>query len=194
MDRHGALPLRRPATGSAPKRPPSARDADGGDLSGLGYKARRIGLCVMIDARGQIADVQGFRTEPNLRVPHHPVEGATDFLWGQVGAVLGVQRDRRTVHGFRPAPASGHQFRVFHHLMLSQTSDRSLLAFLRFLDNWSPADLGFWPEIGDGLDRNLVFRFQYDGELLHERHCARLAWKRMLLRAEAHPDTIGAQS
>ena len=102
---------------------------------------------------------------------------AVNFLWGKTDQALGISARPGTSGGFRVDAKAFEGFRTLHKVALYGISDTALEAFLKFLDQWSPEDFQHVPDFQDKLGLNLVFRFQYDDEFMHERHAARLAWK-----------------
>jgi hypothetical protein len=167
------------------------------DVSRGRCKARKIGFCLVIDARGHVVGIEDFPDPNYLWVPKAApqaeapidIDEKSEFLWSNAGKALGGYKDGRQPAGYRLATLLFQRFRNFHEENLRQTTDSSLLAFLRFLQVWSPSDLEAWPEIAARLDQNLVFRFKYDDELLHERHCARLIWKKILSKTNGPAST-----
>jgi hypothetical protein len=155
-----------------------------------GFKQRAIGFCIVVDARGQIAAIDdlppGGGVGQSNRMLWVPVSGAASsasppgFLWDKAGVALGAQRDRRQPGGYRLAPAAFQAFRAHQETLLRGTPDIALRCFLRFLGAWSPDQLQSWPELIQRIDQNVVFRFSYDDEFLHERHHARLTWQRAI--------------
>jgi len=151
-----------------------------------GYRSQQVSLCVVFGARGQFIGADEF-AQPlavqmvgqRMMLPE-PIRLAEDydahFLWdyrpGSPGVERGAsQRRERELDKFEAS-------RAFHHRLLADVTDTPLSTFLKFQDVWSPqADLQ-WLGTEPGSPSALVYRFQYDDELLHERHAARLAWNR----------------
>ena len=162
---------------------------EGGPEPGFAHK--HIAFAVVFGASGQLAGIEalpGYRQarRPRMSVPQprrRTRSLVANFLCDNTGYALGVRMDRRAQGGFRIDQASFECFRALHSAVLGGVPDTTVQAFLKFLGQWSPRDFLEVPGFQDKLDLTLGFRFQYDDEFLHERHAARLAWKRFLAAA-----------
>jgi CRISPR-associated protein Csd1 len=154
-----------------------------------GFAHKHIAFAVVIGASGQLTAVEampgyGQARRPRMSVPQprRRTRGlVANFLCDNTGYALGVKVDRRAQGGFRLDEAAFDCFRDLNETVLDGVADTAVQAFLKFLEHWSPRDFLEVPGFQDKLDLTLGFRFQYDDECLHERHAARLAWKRYLL-------------
>lgn len=108
-----------------------------------------------------------------------------NFLWDKTAYALGITA------GAGKRTAQEHAaFRAKHAEWLDGTDDPGLLAFLRFLDGWSPETfaLPVWPD--DLRDQNLIFSLESErlGRVyLHDRPAARAAWARVAGAAASDP-------
>jgi CRISPR-associated protein Csd1 len=152
-------------------------------------RRQRISLSAVIGPSGRLVGVEpisgyapGNRAEKPMAVPQtrrRPKALAVNFLWGKTDQALGISARPRNPGGFRVDTKAFEGFRMLHKVALYGISDTALEAFLKFLDQWSPEDFRHVSDFQGKLGLSLVFRFQYDDEFLHERHAARLAWKRV---------------
>lgn len=172
--------------------PPKAFDRPGDDVPEggpePGFTHKHIAFAVVIGASGQFAgveDLPGYdqprRARMKVPQPRRRTRGmVANFLYDKTGFALGIRGDKNAEDGFRFDAAAFDCFRQLHRTALDGVGDTAVQVFLKFLDQWSPQDFQHVPGFRDKLDQNLAFRFQYDDEFLHERHAARLAWKRLL--------------
>jgi hypothetical protein len=126
------------------------------------------------------ADRRGAETRmtvPKARVG--PNQATLAFLWGSSSNALGVRPDPNTLLGYRLDWAAFAAFRELHCSALSRVVDPSVQAFLKFLRQWEPEEARLLPQVQQVVGSNLAFRFQYDDELLHEKHAAHVVWTRM---------------
>lgn len=71
-------------------------------------------------------------------------------------------------------------FRNFHHELLDRTEDKSVRAFLKFLDTWEPERSLENPKIREYLEEIFsggLFVFEISGKYLHENLAAEHAWR-----------------
>ena len=114
---------------------------------------------------------------PKTRVG--PKRATLAFLWGNSSNALGVSPDADGRWGYRLDRAAFVAFRDLHCSALSRVVDPSVQAFLKFLRQWEPEQARLLPQVREVVGSNLAFRFQYDDELLHEKHAAHVVWTRM---------------
>jgi CRISPR-associated protein Csd1 len=160
--------------------------SDGAPESGFALK--HIAFAVVIGASGQLAGVEtlpGYglarRSRTLIPQPRRRTRGlVANYLCDNTAYALGIRADPRVEAGFRIDPAPFACFRALHAEILDGVADTAVQAFLKFLEQWSPEAFLDVPGFRDKLDLTLAFRFQYDDECLHERHAARLAWKRFI--------------
>ena len=152
-----------------------------------GYSMQPIGLVIGLNEDGSVASFADWRDtsgkKPKARpmpVPQ-PVKRtagiAPNFLWDKTSYVLGVTA------GAGKRTAEEHEAFVDHHRKaLAGTEDPGLLAFLRFLEAWTPDQfeaLG-WPD--EVKDENVVFALESDRRqslFLHDRPAAKALWARL---------------
>ena len=171
---------------------PGSHDHHPGADEGFGpepeFTHKKIDFSVVIGPAGQFVGIEDLPSYPLVRraamtVPkpqRRARELAANFLCDRTTYALGVRADPRSETGFKVDERAFACFRSLHALVLYGVTDTAVQAFLKFLDQWTPQDSGAVPGFRERLDLTLAFRFQYDDELLHERHAARLAWKRYL--------------
>jgi CRISPR-associated protein Csd1 len=153
-----------------------------------GFAPKHVAFAVVIGASGQLAGVEvlpgyGQGRRPRMMVPQprrRTRDLVANFLCDNTAYALGIRGAPRSEAGFRTDPAAFGCFRALHDEILDGVADTAVRAFLRFLQRWSPEGFLEVPGFSDKLDLTLAFRFQYDDEFLHERHAARLAWKRFI--------------
>ena len=162
-----------------------------GRPANIGYGREKVHFAVVIGARGQLVAVENLQTsftrrsERLMTVPQIERPGDSppmNFLWGRTGAVLGIRRRKRSPGAFRIDELAFERFKAFHRTALTDVADIGLEGFLRFLEHWSPEQFQDVSDFLSKLDATLAFRFQYDDGFLHDRHAARLAWRRVLER------------
>jgi CRISPR-associated protein Csd1 len=164
------------------------------DAPPFGFSLEKIGFIVSLHADGAVAHVIDLRDDGSKRQPlpmqvPQPVKRtvaiAPNFLWDKTAYALGVTagEGRRTVQ-------EHEAFRERHREWLAGTNDTGLLAFLAFLDAWTPEtfETRGWPV--DLLDQNVVFALEaerHEKGFLHERPAARAAWLRRMGAAASDP-------
>ncbi len=153
-----------------------------------GFSMEKIGFLVALDDDGTPAGLptslfegEGKKKQPRLMAVPQPVKRtsgiAPNFLWDKSAYVLGVTAGE----GKRTADEHA-AFRARHRDLLAGADDPGLLALLRFIEAWTPADferLG-WPEVMK--DQNIVFALENDRRAnlrIHDRPAARALWSRL---------------
>jgi len=152
-----------------------------------GYVRQTVHYCFVVGPQGQLIsmdEVLSLSGSSGLKMalPEPPTRSDrlfVNFLWDrrQSQREAGVSRQparRREAEESRYAA-----FRAFQRTILDGVTDKPLVAFLKFLDGWTPDFVEQAYRHNGYGDGNFVFRFQYDDEFLHERHAARLAWERV---------------
>jgi hypothetical protein len=150
---------------------------------------RQIALSVVFGSSGQLVSIDdltgGSRVKRAVnrmlvpRILEGPKTNFSNFLWDRSRFALGVRRTRAPLSNCCFVYWAFHNFRSLHQRVLSDTSDVAVQSFLKFLDNWSPETIESIDIFGDKLDLNVVFRFQYDDDFLHNQPSARAIWKRL---------------
>ena len=151
----------------------------------FGYSPERIGALISLRPDGAVASVIDLqdgagrkRQAPALLVPQavkRTVAISPNFLWDKTAYALGLTA------GEGKRTAQEHSaFRKRHAEWLAGTDDAGLIAFLSFLDGWSPD--GRMPQgwTDDLRDQNVAFTLESDrlsNVLLHDRPAAREMWR-----------------
>lgn len=155
------------------------------DAPPYGFSSEKIGLCVMLNPDGSVANVVDLRNSDKKRSPRmmfvpqavkRTVGIAPNFLWDKTAYVLGVTA------GAGKRTAEEHAtFRARHLDWLEGTEDEGLLALRHFLQNWTPDAFAapLWSD--DMRDQNLVFALssEYRDRYMHDRPAARAAWQKI---------------
>ncbi|SMG55450.1 type I-C CRISPR-associated protein Cas8c/Csd1 [Paracoccus sp. J56] len=153
------------------------------DAPPFGFSTEKIGFCVLLNADGSVASVEDLRGDDRKRSPRmllvpqavkRTAGIAPNFLWDKSAYVLGVTAGE----GKRTAEEHA-AFRARHAEWLAETDDPGLLAFLRFLDGWSPDAFAPPLWLDEMRDQNIVFALaeEYRERFLHERPAARALWR-----------------
>lgn len=154
------------------------------DAPPYGFSTEKIGFAISLCEDGSVAHVIDLRGEEGRKrslrtilAPQPPKKASgikPNFLWEKTAYALGVTagEGRRT--------ALEHQaFRDRHAEWLLGTEDPGLLAFLRFLDSWTPEQFVGPVWVDEMKDQNVVFLLEKDrlsSIWLHDRPAARKAW------------------
>lgn len=157
------------------------------DAPSIGYSAEKIGFLVSLNVDGSVAHVVDLRTgegkkktAPLMMVPQsvkRTVAIAPNFLWDKTSYVLSVTA------GDGKRLTEEHAAFVARNLKgLEGQTDEGLLAFVRFLQAWSPDRFvaPLWPE--EMKDQNVAFCLEVerlDRIMLHDRPAAKAAWERL---------------
>lgn len=163
------------------------------DAPPFGFSTEKIGFCVVLNADGSVASVEDLRGDDRKRSPRmllvpqavkRTAGIAPNFLWDKSAYVLGVTAGE----GKRTAEEHA-AFRARHAEWLAEADDPGLLAFLRFLDGWSPDAFAppLWPD--EMRDQNIVFALaeEYRERFLHDRLAARELWRRLGAEGASDP-------
>ncbi|HRJ59633.1 MAG TPA: type I-C CRISPR-associated protein Cas8c/Csd1 [Azospirillaceae bacterium] len=172
-----------------------------GDLPGVAYSIERIAHVITLDLDGvvvgitpwQAPDGKGKMRPRTMTVPRSFKRPGTIpkafFLWDNSKYVLGVGLDDKT----KSQATLPHHLVAFHELhqtLLANTEDPGLLAFKRFVDDWTPERFNLPPFKPDMLEANFAFMLQGDvgddgrPRFLHDRPEARRIWERYDVPAE----------
>ncbi|WP_225028039.1 type I-C CRISPR-associated protein Cas8c/Csd1 [Xinfangfangia pollutisoli] len=163
------------------------------DAPPFGFSSEKIGFCVVLARDGAVAEVVDLRDSDKKRSPRmlmvpqarkRTVGIAPNFLWDKTAYVLGVTAGE----GKRTAEEHA-KFRAQHSEWLAGTEDPGLLAFLRFLETWTPETFAppLWPD--DLRDQNLVFALadEYRDRFLQDRPAAKALWRQIGAEAASDP-------
>lgn len=163
------------------------------DAPPFGFSTEKIALLISVRDDGS-ATVIDLRSDEKKRPPRmlmvpqavkRTAGVAPNFLWDKTAYVLGLTA------GEGKRTAQEHQaFKDRHAEWLAGADDPGLLAFLRFLELWTPDQT--LPGMTDDLrDQNAIFAYEPDrlaGLWLHNRPAAQEIW-----RNKAGADEAGAQ-
>jgi CRISPR-associated protein Csd1 len=153
------------------------------DIPFLGFSSQKIHFALLLNPEGELLQVidmretQGKRLLPKqMIVPEAVIKSvniAANFMWDNTGYVLGADNKGKPERSMKTFEA----FKKLHHDIGEGLDDEGMVAVLRFLDLWDPADapkLEYWDDMVAGT--NLVF--QLDGELryIHDRPKIKEAW------------------
>ncbi|MDR1968177.1 MAG: type I-C CRISPR-associated protein Cas8c/Csd1 [Burkholderiaceae bacterium] len=153
-------------------------------LSAFGYSPEKISYEIVLAPDGtvvqvnDIRDMSGKKPLPHiLNVPQpekRTVGIKPNFLWDKTSYVFGVSATSQR------ANRENEAFKTLHRDCLSGQSDPGLLAFLAFLDSWTPERFQA-PQFKDDMrDTNVVFRLDGERAYLHERPAAQMVRARLL--------------
>jgi len=149
----------------------------------LGFSSQKIHFALMLNREGNLLQVldlretQGKKLLPKqMTVPEAVIKSvniAANFMWDNTGYVLGADNKGKPKRSLVTFEA----FKKLHHDIGDEVDDEGMVAVLRFLDSWNPAnsqELEYWDDMAAGA--NLVF--QLDGEFgyVHDRPKVRDAW------------------
>lgn len=165
----------------------------------FGYAPQQIGWVLHIGKNGSlVADPEDIRSVDEKGKKHNRVFElpslmqkravgiAPQFLWDNTGYVLGADGKGKPER----ARDQFDSFRALHHELLDGVNDEALQALLRFLDSWNPEDapqLPYWDEF---CGQNVVFRFEGDRELLHNRSKAKETWADHLTNSQSEQQGV----
>jgi CRISPR-associated protein Csd1 len=164
------------------------------DAPPFGYSTEKIGFLVSLHEDGGVAHVIDLRStdkkpQPALiAVPQgkkRTVGVDPNFLWDKTAYALGVTAGE----GKRTAQEHA-AFRAKHAEWLAGTDDPGLLAFLRFLETWTPETFLAlqWP--AEMHDQNVIFCLESERLAriwLHDRPAAQAAWAQVTGAAASDP-------
>lgn len=158
-----------------------------------GFSTEKIAMVIAVrdDGSATVTDLRGDEKKrpPRLMMVPQAVKRtvgiAPNFLWDKTAYVLGLTA------GEGKRTAQEHQtFKERHQDWLAGSDDPGLLAFLRFLEVWTPDQT--LPGMTDDLrDQNAIFVYEPDRLArlwLHDRPAARAIWHK-----KAGDDAAGAQ-
>jgi hypothetical protein len=148
---------------------------------------KQIGLSVVFGASGQLIGIDDLTVRSGMkpaerrmlvpRIAETSNSMSVNFLWDRCRYALGARRRPNAAYHYCLDDPTLQGLTRFYHHMLGETQDLSLKAFLKFLDHRSPAVTEAIPILEDSRDPNVVFRFQYDDDFLHNLPAARRIWQ-----------------
>ena len=153
------------------------RMAARGEASLPGYAREKIDFAVVLSADGQPVTVLSLRQAVGKRqmpqvldVPAGPKRTSgigANLFWDKTAYSLG----RTAGTGQRTAEEHA-AFKKANLELIGDSNDPGLVAFRRFLENYSPADFDAAPFAADMLDANIVFALEGETAYLHQREAA----------------------
>jgi CRISPR-associated protein Csd1 len=173
------------------------------DAPPFGFAVAKVSFCLVLRSDGAVEEVIDLRDTDKKRTPMQllvpqPAKRTVgidpNFLWDKSSYVLGVTSERDIAPRGEDTPdqaasrakdrakrltrvADEHAaFRGKHAEWLQETQDEGLLAFSRFLINWTPDSFAAPPFSAEMLDQNIVFRLSEERSFLHERPAAKAIW------------------
>lgn len=154
------------------------RMAERGEAEAPGTSREKIGLCVCLAPDGAVSEIidlhdrTGRKPQPRVLAVPAAVKRTVAILpnrfWDKTAYALG-----RTAGAGNRTAQEHAAFKAQHRALLAGTNDPGLVAFLRFIENWDPADLDRFPHALAALDANVVFRLHEEAAFLHDREAAR---------------------
>jgi CRISPR-associated protein Csd1 len=169
----------------------------------FGFSSEKIGFVISLNVDGSLAcppiDIRsgtGKKLEAAIIVVPQPPKRASGiascFLWDKTSYVLGITNDEKKLKEDGKRLKDEHQaFIDFHTILLKDTEDEGLKAFLAFLHSWNPGAFEQldWPEeIKTNIkDQNVIFaleRERQDNIFIHDRPAAKQIWGRLSSEGE----------
>lgn len=159
------------------------RSSADADIPLLGFSSKGISFALLLNREGNLLQVLDLRETQGKRllskqmiVPEAVIKSvniAANFMWDNTGYVLGADNKGKPERSIKTFEA----FKKLHHDIGEDLDDEGMVAILRFLDSWNPAnaaELEYWDDMVAGA--NLIF--QLDGELryVHDRQKVKDAW------------------
>lgn len=147
-----------------------------------GFSTEKISFALAFDQNGVPQQIDDLRDtsgkKPRARPYQVPVDkrrtsGIHAYpLWDKTAYALGVTAGEGKRLSDEHAAFKARQFDLFRN-----SDDKSLLAFLKFLDQWHPEKLSSLPGYSEEvLDSNIIFRLDGQRQYLHENDGARRIW------------------
>jgi len=163
------------------------------EVPSLGFSSEKISYVISLNPDGSVAgapidwrDTSGKKPVARLMEVPQPTKRtsgiAPNFLWDKSSYVLGV-----TAGEGKRLKDEHEAFKQFHAKLFHGTQDEGLLAFLGFLEKWTPAqfiELN-WPE--NLKDQNIIFALESErlsGGYIHDRLAAKQIWAKLALEGE----------
>ena len=153
------------------------------EISSLGFSSQKIQFALLLNPEGELLQVldvreaKGKRLQPKqMIVPEAVIKSvniAANFMWDNTGYILGADHKGKPERALKTFKAS----KKLYHDIGEKLDDEGMMAVLRFLDAWNPAnasELEYWDDMAAGA--NLIF--QLDGEFgyIHDRPKVKDAW------------------
>lgn len=182
----------------------------GSTIAPPGYSYQPISFAVVLSPDGSIADIDDLRTPDGKKfrpremlVPQPPKRSGRNpppcFLWDKTGYVFGVEPQKSDAESdeaavlaqgasdvrFAENPAYHQAFKDYHRDLLGKCDDSSILALLRFLESWLPANYGSLRHASEMLGANVVFRVDGHRTYLHQSQDVQAIWGAALTTTES---------
>lgn len=147
-----------------------------------GFSTEKISFALAFDQNGCPQQIDDLRDtsgkKPRARPYQVPVDkrrtsGIHAYpLWDKTAYALGATAGEGKRLSDEHAAFKARQFDLFRN-----SDDKSLLAFLKFLDQWHPEKLSSLPGYSEEvLDSNIIFRLDGQRQYLHENDGSRRIW------------------
>ncbi|WP_301585509.1 type I-C CRISPR-associated protein Cas8c/Csd1 [Halomonas alkaliantarctica] len=151
-----------------------------------GFSTEKISFALVFNHNGLPQQIDDLRDtsgkKPRARPYQVPVDkrrtsGIHAYpLWDKTAYSLGVTAGEGKRLSDEHTAFKARQFDLFRN-----SDDKSLLAFLKFLDQWRPETLSTLPGYSEEvLDSNIIFRLDGQRQYLHEHDGARRIWSSAL--------------
>lgn len=151
-----------------------------------GFSTEKISFALIFDENGAPCQIDDLRDTSGKKPRARPYQVAVDKrrtsgihaypLWDKTAYALGVTAGEGKRLSDEHAAFKVRQFDLFRN-----SDDKSLLAFLKFLDQWHPEKLASLPGYSEEvLDSNIIFRLDGQQQYLHENDSARKIWNAAL--------------
>lgn len=164
------------------------RLATKGEVPAFGYSQEKISFLISLNADGTPAGLpidlregEGRKRTARMMAVPQPTKRtsgiAPNFLWDKTAYVLGVtgSEGKRTEEEHAA-------FVARHKDLLAGTNDEGLVAFLRFIESWTPERFEEFGWSDEMKDQNVVFALESDRRQeirIHDRPAARDLWSRL---------------
>jgi len=153
------------------------------DIPLLGFSSQKMHFALLLNHDGKLLQVrdlretQGKRLLPTqMTVPEAVIRAvniAANFMWDNTGYVLGADNKGNPERSMKTFKA----FKKLHHDIGEGLDDEGMVAVLRFVDSWNPAnapELEYWEDMVAGA--NLVFQLDGEFRYIHDRPKIKDAW------------------
>ncbi|MCB8879379.1 type I-C CRISPR-associated protein Cas8c/Csd1 [Acidisoma cellulosilytica] len=167
------------------------RQALVGEAPVPGFGPAQISFTIVLNQDGAVVSVDDERLEigkkrlpkvveapqaPNDRRGEKIVSGT---FWDPTDYALGIPRPDKSgspaaIEKLRRKAVEKHSaFKERHRMLLAKTDDIGCRALLRFLESWTPNEIGQIHNLEGLPGSNVVFRLQGDNGFIHDRQAAR---------------------
>ncbi len=147
-----------------------------GEAEPPGFSREKISYALVIDSHGAVVDVQDIREMRGKKPvpvllpvpsPQRTSNVMPNFLWDKTAYLFGV-----TAGDGRRTAREHEAFRQVHLDRLSAATDPDLIAFRRFVEQWTPSRFAEAPFKPDMLDANFVVDIEGARRYIHESEAA----------------------